>query len=174
MTSSAGKFFDAVAAIVGAARHSYYEEYSALYLESLADKNCEDIYLLKDYNIKNINSLIQFIAKDIELKEPVSKILGKFHNTLAKMVAHTCLEISKKKGIKQVALSGSVWMNVLLLERTVKELEKVGLMPLTHKNISTNDESLSIGQAAYLVHKIKRDKILDYKDKSNTITSEIF
>ncbi|OGI17258.1 MAG: carbamoyltransferase HypF [Candidatus Melainabacteria bacterium RIFOXYA12_FULL_32_12] len=174
LTSSAGKLFDAVAAIVGAARHSYYEEYSALYLESLADKNCEDIYLLKDYNIKNINSLIQFIAKDIELKEPVSKILGKFHNTLAKMVAHTCLEISKKKGIKQVALSGSVWMNVLLLERTVKELEKVGLMPLTHKNISTNDESLSIGQAAYLVHKIKRDKILDYKDKSNIITSEIF
>ncbi|EKE02845.1 MAG: hypothetical protein ACD_20C00325G0006 [uncultured bacterium] len=172
LTSSAGKLFDGVAAIVGAARYSYYEEYSALYLESLADKDCKDIYIIKDYNIKNIDILIQLIAKDIELNEPVSIILAKFHNTLAKMVAQTSSEISRKTGIKQVALSGSVWMNILLLERTVEELKKAGLKPLIHKNISTNDESLSIGQAAYMVHKITRDKSLVDKAETRSLSGK--
>ena len=153
LTSSAAKLFDGIAAILGIIRHSSYEEYSALYMESFADKTCNDIYCLKDFNIKNANELIKFIAKDIENEVDISVISAKFHNTLAKMTAFTCLEISKKTKIKQVVLTGSVWMNILLLEKTMEELKKLGLTPIIHKNISMNGEGLSVGQAAYITYK---------------------
>ncbi|MFH0702683.1 MAG: carbamoyltransferase HypF [bacterium] len=158
LTSSAGKLFDAIASILGILKYSPYEEYSALYLESLADKSNKEIYNLREFHIKNTNELIQFIVKDVEKKEPIHKILARFHNSLAKMVACTCFEISKRAKIHKVALSGSVWMNILLLTRTIEELEKFNLKILIHKNISTNDESLSLGQAAYLMYKVSDKK----------------
>lgn len=158
LTSSASKLFDALASILGVTRLSSYEEYSSLLLESIADKNNKDIYALKNFNIKNTDELIRFIANDIDENQPVSAISAKFHNTLAKMVATTCKEISNKTEIDKIALSGSVWMNILLLTRTIEELEKVNLKPLIHSCISTNDEGLSLGQAAYLTYVLSNSK----------------
>jgi len=159
LTSSAGKLFDAVASILGIIKYSSYDEYSVLYLESLANINNWDIYKLSRFNINKMNELIKFIVEDVENKIPIPDILAKFHNTLAKMIAYTCLEINLKTKIYTVALSGSVWMNLLLLTRTIEELEKLNLNVLTHKNISTNDEGLSLGQAVYAAYKLSGQKI---------------
>ena len=159
LTSSAGKLFDAVAAILGIIKYSSYDEYSVLYLESLANMNNWDIYKLSRFNINNMNELIQFIAKDVEDKVAIPDILAKFHNTLARMIAYTCYDINLKTKINTIALSGSVWMNILLLTRTIEELEKFNLNILTHKNISTNDEGLSLGQAVYAAYKLSGKKI---------------
>ncbi|MDD3014562.1 MAG: carbamoyltransferase HypF [Candidatus Gastranaerophilales bacterium] len=158
LTSSAGKLFDAVASILGIIKYSSYDEYSVLYLESLANINNWDVYKLSRFNINKMNELIQFIVKDIENNIAIPDILAKFHNTLAKMIAFTCYDINFKTKISTVALSGSVWMNLLLLTRTIEELEKLNLNVLTHKNISTNDEGLSLGQAVYAAYKLSVQK----------------
>ncbi len=158
LTSSAGKLFDAVAAILGVLKYSYHDEYSAQYLESISDPNCADIFALSDYKIKDINELIRALANDAVENENISITTAKFHNTLALMIANTCFEISQKTDIRQVILSGSVWMNTLLLNKTVEELDELGLKPITHKNISPSDENLSLGQVYYLVNKIAKTK----------------
>ncbi len=158
LTSSAGKLFDAVASILGVLKCSYHEEYSALYLESICDPTCADIFTLSEYKIKNINELIRALANDTIENSNISVTSAKFHNTLALMIANTCFEISQKTNIRQVILSGSVWMNNLLLNKTMEELDELGLKPITHKNISPNDENLSIGQVYYLVNKISKTK----------------
>lgn len=159
LTSSAGKLFDAVASMLGIIKYSSYDEYSVLYLESLANINNWDTYKLSKFHINKMNELIQFIAKDVENKVSIPDILAKFHNTLARMVAYTCYHISLKTKIDTVALSGSVWTNILLLTRTVEELEKLNLKVLTHRNISTNDEGLSLGQAVYAAYKLSGKKV---------------
>jgi|GEM_PF-306243 len=158
LTSSAGKLFDAVASILGIIKYSSYDEYSVLYLESLTNMNNWDIYKLSSFNINKVSELIRFIAQDVENKIPIPDILAKFHNTLARMIANTCYEIKLKTKINTVALSGSVWMNILLLTRTMEELEKFNFNILTHSNISTNDEGLSMGQAVYAVYKLSDTK----------------
>ncbi len=158
LTSSAGKLFDAVASILGVLKYSYHEEYSALYLETICDSNCADIFTLSEYKIKNTNELIRALANDAIENKDISATSTKFHNTLALMIANTCFDISQKTDIRQVILSGSVWMNNLLLNKTVEELDELGLKPITHKNISPSDENLSLGQIYYLVNKIAKTK----------------
>ncbi|MEI7475721.1 MAG: carbamoyltransferase HypF [bacterium] len=150
LTSSATKLFDGVASIMGVLRYSYYQEFSSLYLENIANKQDKSYYKLNDYTIKNISSLIQAIVKDIENKVDNSLIAARLHNTFAKMIAGSVVNISKNTGIKTIALSGALWMNGLLLERTIEELEKHKLDILTHKNTAPNDEGISLGQAAYM------------------------
>jgi hydrogenase maturation protein HypF len=159
LTSSAGKLFDAVAAILGLIKFSSYDEYSVLYLESLTNMNNWDIYQLSDFNINKVNELIRFICADIEHKVAIPDILAKFHNTLAKMIACTCKDISIKTKIDTVALSGSVWMNLLLLTRTMEELENFNLKILIHKNVSTNDEGLSLGQAVFAAFNLAKCEV---------------
>lgn len=165
LTSSAGKLFDAVASILGLIKHTSYDEYSVLYLESLTNLNNWDTYKLSSFHIGKINELIKFICADIENKVSIPDILAKFHNTLAKMVAYTCYCISVKEKIDTIVLSGSVWMNLHLLNRTIEELEKLNLKVLIHKNISTNDEGLSLGQAVFAAYQLNDTKTKNKKEE---------
>jgi hydrogenase maturation protein HypF len=79
-----------------------------------------------------------------------------FHRELARAVSKTCVLLREKTGIDQVALSGGVWQNRTLLRLTCEELQSRGLVPLIHKNISPNDEGVSVGQALIAAYRFQK------------------
>ena len=77
----------------------------------------------------------------------VSEISLKFHRSVAKITVDMCRMISSKMGIKQVALSGGVFQNRLLLKLTTAGLRGEGFQIYTHHLVPCNDGGLSLGQA---------------------------
>jgi hydrogenase maturation protein HypF len=84
-----------------------------------------------------------------DLHQGISKglISLKFHNTVARMINEMCRLTADETGITQVALSGGVFQNRMLLRRTVKLLENSGFQVFTHRQVPCNDGGISLGQA---------------------------
>jgi hydrogenase maturation protein HypF len=173
LTSSATKLFDAIASIMGLLRYSYYQEFSSLYLENIADKKEKSYYKLKEFNIKNVGDLIKFIVKDIEHKVDNSIISAKLHNTFAKMVAGSVKKAARESGINTIVLSGALWMNGLLLERTINELEKLKFKVLTHVHTASNDEGISLGQAAYMSYMLSGETYKTFVSDNGRLLSTV-
>lgn len=152
LTSSATKLFDAISSIMGVLRYSYYQEFSSLCLENIANKEDKSFYRFNEQTIKNISPLVNGIINDLEKNVDISLIVSRLHNTFARMVVGSVLNAYKKTAIKTVVLSGALWMNGLLTERVCELLEEKGFTVLTHRRISPNDEGISLGQAAYMTH----------------------
>jgi hydrogenase maturation protein HypF len=85
-----------------------------------------------------------------DLNHDVSKgnISVKFHNAIAGMIDEMCRLTADETGITQVALSGGVFQNRLLLKKTIGLLESSGFQVFTHRQVPCNDGGISLGQAA--------------------------
>jgi len=154
LTSSAGRLFDAVAALAGVRGEIDYEAQAAIELEMLApDESAEEkVYpfsVIKDQGIKvvKLKELILTIVQDIRNQLPTPIISLKFHNTIAQIIAEMCKTIAREKGIDKVALSGGVFQNRLLQKLAVSALHKDGFTVLTHHLVPCNDGGISLGQA---------------------------
>jgi hydrogenase maturation protein HypF len=90
---------------------------------------------------------IREIVHDIESGIDVSKIAGKFHNTIARIICEVAKKMKSETGINDVVLSGGVFQNALLVNKTIIELEKAGFKVYTHSKVPPNDGGLSLGQA---------------------------
>ena len=156
LTSSMGRLFDAVSALTGVRREIDYEGQAAIELEMIAYDGIGEAasenypFLIAEnegVNIVHLSELFSAIVHD--LKQGVSRavIAAKFHNSMAEMVSEVCQTISRETGIKQVALSGGVFQNRLLLRLFTPLLESRGFTVLTHKQVPTNDGGISLGQA---------------------------
>lgn len=75
-------------------------------------------------------------------------IATRFHHGVADAIIRVCLLLRESTGVGAVALSGGVFQNVLLLERTVAGLEQRGFRVLTHSRVPPNDGGISLGQVA--------------------------
>jgi hydrogenase maturation protein HypF len=153
VTSSAGRLFDAVSAIMGISSYSHYEGQAAMQLEFAIDSApTDESYRFnltdntgKNSDVKLIIDWEPIIIKIIEdLKRQVSKniISAKFHNTLAEVI----LETAKKSSEEKVVLSGGCFQNKYLIEKTIKILQKEGFKPYWHQRVPTNDGGISLGQ----------------------------
>ena len=71
----------------------------------------------------------------------------KFHHTMAEIIAEMCKLIAGESGINQVALSGGVFQNRLLLRLVTSALHREGFSVLTHHLVPCNDGGISLGQA---------------------------
>jgi hydrogenase maturation protein HypF len=78
----------------------------------------------------------------------VGVISARFHNGLARAVVGTCCLLREQHGLSTVALSGGVFQNLLLLEKTVAGLEEQQFRVLLHERVPPNDGGISLGQAA--------------------------
>jgi hydrogenase maturation protein HypF len=156
LTSSMGRLFDAVSALIGVRGVIDYEAQAAVELEMTAYEAGDTVgdesypYSIIDLNGVfeiQIRELIHSIVKD--LSQGLSKIIisAKFHNAVARMVCEMCQLISKKTGIKQVALSGGVFQNRLLIRKVIPLLEAANFLVMTHKQVPCNDGGISLGQA---------------------------
>ncbi|HLG61932.1 MAG TPA: carbamoyltransferase HypF [Ktedonosporobacter sp.] len=153
LTSSLGRLFDAVAAIVGVRSYVLYEGQAAIELEALAtgcsDENIYPFMLTScSPALLDVRPLIDAVVSDLERGIPAANIARRFHNSIAEMLAMACLEVRAQTGIGSVALSGGVFQNRMLLQRLVDLLEKMGLQVYTNRKVPTNDGGISLGQAA--------------------------
>ena len=124
LTSSAGRLFDAVAAIVGVRDAINYEGQAAVELEQLADPAERSGYpcgIAEGEQLRVLGAdLIRAVADDT-LRGGVSPaiVAARFHQGVADAIARTCAILRARSGLGVVALSGGVFQNLLLLDRTV-------------------------------------------------------
>jgi hydrogenase maturation protein HypF len=143
LTSSAGRLFDAAAALLGVRDTITYEGQAAIELEQLADPAERSAYRARIDDVVHGEDLIAALLDDPGTRATRA---ARFHNGVADAIARTCDRFRDHSGT--VALSGGVFQNVLLLDRTVENLEHAGFRVLTHRNVPANDGGISFGQVA--------------------------
>jgi len=154
-TSSLGRLFDAVAALLsGMQTEVLYEGQAAIELEALAT-TCSDRvtgypFLLHEGQPMQLDvaPLIDAVVKDILQAVPAASIAKRFHLTVAEMLTAACCEVRKQVGLNRVALSGGVFQNQLLLEQLVTCLEAMEFQVYINRCVPPNDGGLSLGQLA--------------------------
>jgi len=152
LTSSVGRLFDAVSALLGIRGEINYEAQAAIELEMAADGSCDESYgggFISDDVPFEVDSegIFGRVVEDVSKGVPVPVISAKFHNTLAEVIAAACEILRGAYGVDIVALSGGVFQNILLLERTVELLSGRGFRVCTHSKVPPNDGGISLGQA---------------------------
>ncbi len=151
LTSSAGRLFDGVAAILGLKKKITFEAQAAIELEKIANHSittCYNMeYIKKDIYQIPFAPIIKGIVTDLEQKTPIPDISAKFHNTIIEIFAKLCEEIRKETKINRTALSGGVFHNSIISNGLIKKLQSAKFEVLTHKQLPPNDGGISLGQA---------------------------
>ncbi|MDQ3899789.1 MAG: carbamoyltransferase HypF [Actinomycetota bacterium] len=152
LTSSAGRLFDAVAAILGIRDSINYEGQAAVELEQRADLTESGSYSARISEGPTLAlhgvDLVRAAVADRQAGIAPEVIAARFHHGLADAIVRVCLALRETTGVDVAALSGGVFQNVLLLERTVANLERAGFRVLTHSRVPPNDAGISLGQIA--------------------------
>ncbi len=151
-TSSAGRLFDAVSVLLRWRERTNYEGQPAVELEMMSDEKVKGKYLFeitkeKDIFIIDPELTIKGIVRDLIKKEENSIIAAKFHNTVARMINEVCLRLRKEHNLNLVCLSGGVFQNMFMLDRTHGLLNKNKFKVYTHHQVPPNDGGISLGQA---------------------------
>jgi hydrogenase maturation protein HypF len=150
LTSSAGRLFDAVAAIVGLRDAVTYEGQAAVELEQLAAAGCRDAYPVPaGAGLRGATRpLVWAVVDDVRRGAPPDVVAVRFHNGLADATVAAARDAASQEGLSVVALSGGVFQNVVLLQRVLSGLAAAGLRVLVHRQVPPNDGGLCLGQAA--------------------------
>ena len=159
LTSSLGRLFDGVAAIVGIRNRVLFEGQAAMELEMIADETIVETYPYEwinedPYKIQTV-PIIRGVVADMQNRIPLPVISGKFHTTLIRMFSELCDEIRKENGLDRVVLSGGVFQNSILLFGLIRALEEIHFSVYTHKQVPTNDGGICLGQAVAAHAQIK-------------------
>ena len=151
LTSSLGRLFDGVAALCNICRQSRYEGQAAMRVEMTAGGDTKQTYAYEwektDSYIIRLAPLVQDIVSDLLYGTPEPVVCKKFHNTLIRLFVSLCKTVRNDTGINEVALSGGVFQNVMLLEGMVRGLEDEAFTVYIHRQVPTNDGGISLGQA---------------------------
>lgn len=150
-TSSLGRLFDAVAAMVGLRSRVTFEGQAAMQLEMIADVQARGAY---DFEWSTdapkrilVAPIIRGVVKDIADGRTPSEISGRFHATLIRGFTRLCAALMKETGVKEAALSGGSFQNAILLTGLLRALTQIGFTVHTHALVPPNDGGLSLGQA---------------------------
>jgi hydrogenase maturation protein HypF len=151
LTSSAGRLFDAVAAILSIRDEISYEGQAAIELEQLADAGEAGAYRApvqagEPFHASGAD-LIGAAVSDLAAGVPGEVIAARFHNGITGLIVDGCLLLRERHGLNTVALSGGVFQNLLILGNAVTRLEAQGFTVLAHARVPCNDGGISLGQA---------------------------
>jgi hydrogenase maturation protein HypF len=155
-TSSVGRLFDALAAVLDVRDTVTYEGQAAIELEQAADPDEPGTYPLSiepgpPLRIRGAD-LVRAVTDDARAGVPVPVLAGRVHSAVADVVARVCGAVRDSPGpgagLRTVALSGGVFQNALLLTRCLDRLEGAGFEVLTHRQVPPNDGGISLGQLA--------------------------
>jgi hydrogenase maturation protein HypF len=151
LTSSAGRLFDAVSALLGVRDAINYEGQAAVELEQLADPFERDSYRAglspgEPFQVAGAD-LVRAAAGDLARGVAPPVIAARFHHGVARLIEEACVVVRDQRGLGTVALSGGVFQNLLLATETVARLEARGFRVLTHAQVPCNDGGISLGQA---------------------------
>ncbi|MBI1913103.1 MAG: carbamoyltransferase HypF [Deltaproteobacteria bacterium] len=151
LTSSAGRLFDAIASIIGLRDRITFEAEAAIELEAIADNSVKESY---PYAVENrepseidLRPLIMAIINDLKDGISLPTISGRFHNTIADIIKNIARKVRSRDKTNDVVLSGGVFQNNLLLQKTQELLEAEGFKVWTHGQVPSNDGGIALGQA---------------------------
>jgi hydrogenase maturation protein HypF len=145
MTSGAGRFFDAVSAILQLCPVSAFDSEAPMRLESAIDCAIEDFYPFRFDKTIVFAETIMAILADLP-KRKISVISTKFHNTIAQVVLEISKQIREDTSLKKVVLSGGVFQNKYLLEKSFCLLRRNNFQVFTNHLVPVNDGGISLGQ----------------------------
>ena len=153
LTSSCGRLFDAVSALIGVRGEIEYEAQAAIELEMLAydeadETDCYPFSITEQdgLSVLKLRDLFSAIIQDLQNGTTQTRIAKRFHNTVARMIVELCQKILDKTGITRVVLSGGVFQNRLLLRKAVSLLEASDFEVFTQRQVPCNDGGISLGQ----------------------------
>jgi hydrogenase maturation protein HypF len=176
-TSSVGRLFDAVAALVGVRERVSFEGQAAMELEAWAmrgqcgtegrTESWPEGWIDEEIEANRCVSPRIPIVLDVapwirsivaELRQGVSgpELASRFHINLVGLIVRVCCELRARHGIDRVALSGGVFMNGIILSGACLSLRKQGFQVLCHKRVPPNDGGISLGQIAVAAAILKR------------------
>ena len=152
-TSSAGRLFDAVAALCGVRLEVTYEGQAAIEFEALADRGAVDPYPLELEHrgmaiALDVRPTILAVLDDLDAGVPVSTISARFHAGLARATVEALVLVAGRHEVDLAVLAGGVLQNRLLLELTAAGLEQAGLRVLVPEKLPPNDGQIAFGQVA--------------------------
>ena len=161
-TSSLGRVFDAVAAMLGLGSYNHFDAQLPMALEAIATGNIEEYY---DYELirtdnkplqLDLGKMVRQLTADIQKGQAAEVISAKFHNTIAIALLAMAKQARESTKLNTVALSGGVFCNRYLTNRLIKLLRKNGFRVLFNREIPANDGGISIGQAAIAAKLVAR------------------
>jgi hydrogenase maturation protein HypF len=168
-TSSLGRLFDAVAALIGLRSEVLYEGQAAIELEMLARQqegtNYKEQSNLYPFAMRmrdqmpttlDVAAMFRAIVRDIQQGVPTSHIAHRFHRSIAELLASACIGAREQTGLDVVALSGGVFQNQLLLTQLTHRLEEMAFQVYINRRVPPNDGGISLGQIAVAAAHMQR------------------
>ena len=146
--SSMGRFFDAVASLLGVRHRIDYEGQAAIELEALAESAATAAPLrlvVRPNGVIDPASMVQTLVSGLNTGTPPAQLAAGFHQAVAVAVAEVVGQVAG--AVRLVGLTGGVFQNVLLLRACRKQLQMAGFEVLTHHTVPPNDGGLALGQA---------------------------
>jgi hydrogenase maturation protein HypF len=160
-TSSLGRVFDAVAAMVGLGRHNDFDAQLPIALEAVAAVDIDDSY---PFELKipdgqpsrlDVGAAIRMLVSDVEHGVAAATTSARFHNT----VVHGLMDMARlardRTGLETVAVSGGVMCNRYVANRLIRGLKAAGFQVLSNRDVPANDGGISLGQAAVAARRIQ-------------------
>ncbi|HEY1348151.1 MAG TPA: carbamoyltransferase HypF [Ktedonobacteraceae bacterium] len=165
LTSSLGRLFDAVAALLDLRDEAFYEGQAASELEVQArlakpwpqEEAIYPFHLKAGESTLDVLPMIQAIVQDLQQKQTVPLIAWRFHVSLAELLAQAAQAASQQTGLTTIALSGGVFQNRLLLTLLSDRLHSMGYTVYTNQRVPSNDGGISLGQAAIAAWRLRSD-----------------
>ena len=151
LTSSCGRLFDAVSALLGVRSEIQYEAQAAIELEMALDETVDAVYpeALTETNARGampMTPLLRAMVADITQGTPTGAVAAKFHWSLAEIFLRAACDARTRYRIDRVGLSGGVFQNVAFFTYLLRRLREKDFEVLTHAEVPTNDGGLALGQ----------------------------
>ncbi len=162
LTSSCGRLFDTVSALLGIRLEARFEAQAAIELEVATVPGIEDAYPFEveegDPAQVDLRPTIRAIVRDLRRSQLTGVIASRFHNTMAAVIADVCKRIRARDHLHRVCLSGGTFQNMYLVERAVGLLRADGFKVFLHAKVPPNDGGIALGQAVVANHILQRGR----------------
>jgi hydrogenase maturation protein HypF len=145
VTSGAGRLFDAVSAILQLCTEATFDSEAPMRLESAIDLETNEYYPFRTGEEIVFADTLMAILTDLPRRK-ISEISVKFHNTIAQVILEVSRQIREKTSLDRVVLSGGVFQNKYLLEKSISLLNQNRFKVFTNHLVPSNDGGISLGQ----------------------------
>jgi len=157
-TSSLGRVFDAVAAMLGLGSYNHFDAQLPMALEAVAVPNVDDYYELEAYSPPGephrfgLARIFRQLVNDIQNGVDAGIVSAKFHNTISEILLGFAMICRSEANLNTVAVSGGVFCNRYLVNRLINQLKENDFTVFFNSNVPSNDGGISLGQAAIAAH----------------------
>jgi hydrogenase maturation protein HypF len=154
ITSSMGRLFDGVAALLDLQQVASFEGQAAMALEFAVTPSQLSYNFTFEAGVLDWQPLVQGILDDLCAGLPTGAIAAKFHNTLVEMI----VTVAQHIGEPQVVLTGGCFQNKVLTERAIERLRAAGFTPYWHRQVPPNDGGIVLGQIVAAAREYRRQQ----------------